>query len=147
MAISEKSRSVIYRSFSDLLGEEATADMLAQFPSRDVDEPTTRADLNLLRSEMGELRAELRGEMGELRAELRGEMGELRAELRGEMGELRAEMGELRAELRAEMGELRAELRAEMGELRIDMHRLHNRTLLALAALISAATTVLAVFG
>jgi hypothetical protein len=63
-------------------------------------------------------------------------MGELRAELRAEMGELRAEMGGLRAELRA-----------EMGELRIDMHRLHNRTLLALAALISAATTVLAVFG
>jgi chromosome segregation ATPase len=143
MAISEKSRSVIYRSFSDLLGEEATADMLAQFPSRDVDEPTTRADLNLLRAEMGELRAELRGEMGELRAELRGEMGELRAE----MGELRAELRAEMGELRAEMGGLRAELRAEMGELRIDMHRLHNRTLLALAALISAATTVLAVFG
>ncbi len=100
MAISEKSRSVIYRSFSDLLGEEATADMLAHFPSRDVDEPATRADLAVLRGE-----------------------------------------------LRAEMGELRAELRAEMGELRIDMHRLHNRTLVALAAMISAATTVLAVLG
>ena len=107
MAISEKSRSVIYRSFSDLLGEEATADMLAHFPSRDVDEPATRADLAVLRGEMGELRAELRGEMGELRAELR----------------------------------------AEMGELRIDLHRLHTRTLLALAAMISAATTVLAVLG
>ena len=118
MAISEKSRSVIYRSFSDLLGEEATADMLAHFPSRDVDEPATKADLAVLRGEMGELRAEMRGEMGELRAELRGEMGELRAELRG-----------------------------EIGELRIDMHRLHNRTLVALAAMISAATTVLAVLG
>jgi len=118
MAISEKSRSTIYQAFSQFLGEEATADMLAQFPSRDVDEPATKADL-----------AVLRAEMGELRAELRGEMGELRAELRGEMGELRAEMGELRA------------------ELRIDMHRLHNRTLLALTAVISAATAVLAVLG
>jgi hypothetical protein len=129
MAISEKSRSAIYQSFSELLGEEATADMLAQFPSRDVDEPATTADLAVLRAEMGELRAELRGEMGELRAELR------------------AEMGELRIDMRAEMGELRAEVRAEMGELRIDMHRLHNRTLLALAAMISAATAVLAAFG
>ena len=63
--------------------------MLAQFPSRDVDEPATKADLAVLR----------------------------------------------------------AELRAEMGELRIDMHRLHNRTLLALAAMISAATAVLAAVG
>jgi hypothetical protein len=118
MAISEKSRSAIYQSFSELLCEEATADMLAQFPSRDVEEPATRADLAVLRAEMGELRAEMRGEMGELRAEMRGEMGELRAEMRG-----------------------------EMGELRIDMHRLHNRTLLALAAMISAATAVLAVLG
>lgn len=107
MAISEKSRSVIYRSFSRLLGEEATADMLAQFPSRDADEPATRADLAVLRAEMGELGAELRGEMGELRADLRG----------------------------------------EMGELRIEMHRLHNRTLLAIAAMISAATAVLAAVG
>jgi hypothetical protein len=100
MAISEKSRSAIYQGLRELVGEEATAEMLAQFPSRDVDEPATKADLAVLR-----------------------------------------------AELRAEMGELRIELRAEMGELRIDMHRLHNRTLLALAAMISAATAVLAAFG
>ena len=118
MAISEKSRSVIYQSFSDLMGEEATEEMLAHFPSRDVDEPATKADLAVLRAEMGELAADLRSEMADLRGELLGEMGDLRGELRG-----------------------------EIGELRVDMHRLHTRTLLAVAAMISASTAVLAVFS
>ena len=42
---------------------------------------------------------------------LKGEIGELRAELRGQIGTMRGEMGQLRAELRGEIGALGAEIR------------------------------------
>lgn len=85
MALSEKSRSALYQAFVPIVGEEATAEMLGQFPARDVEEMVTREHLD-------RRFAELRGEMAGLRAELGGEMAELRGELRGE---LRAEMHQL----------------------------------------------------
>jgi hypothetical protein len=63
--------------------------------------------LESLKGEIGELRADLRGQIGAVCSEI----GELRAELRGEMGSVRGEMGQLRAELRGEIGALGAEIR------------------------------------
>jgi len=71
MAMSQKSRSEIYQAFEPLLGEVATEEMLAQFPSRDVDQPVTVAHL---RAEMAELRAEIRIELHTELAALRAEM-------------------------------------------------------------------------
>ena len=67
MAMSQKSRTQIYQTFERLLGEVATEEMLAQFPSRDVDQPVTVAHLQ---AEMADLRTELRTEMADLRTEL-----------------------------------------------------------------------------
>jgi uncharacterized protein YceH (UPF0502 family) len=63
MTLSEKHRSSLYQSFVPLLGEEVAEAFIAEFPSRDGDEPITR---EFLRAEM----AELRREMAELRADL-----------------------------------------------------------------------------
>lgn len=88
MALSERGRSVLYRGLVTAIGdEEAVAEMMAYFPSRDVEEPVTK---EFLRAEM----ADLRVEMADLRAELRGEMADLRAEARGEAAGLRTEMAE-----------------------------------------------------
>ena len=91
----------------------------------------TKADLQLLRSEMRELAASLSGEMAEFRGEMRGEMSELRGEMRIEMselrGEMRSEMSGLRGEMRSEISGLRGEVRIEMSELRGEMGTMYSR--------------------
>lgn len=52
MALQEKHRNTIYTEFSKTLGEEATQALLSQFPARDVDEPATKADLELLGAQL-----------------------------------------------------------------------------------------------
>ena len=42
MALSEKYRTRLYEHFVEHVGEEAAEAMLAQFPSRDADEPATK---------------------------------------------------------------------------------------------------------
>jgi hypothetical protein len=52
MALQEKHRNTIYTEFTKTLGEEATQALLSQFPARDVDEPATKADLDLLGAQL-----------------------------------------------------------------------------------------------
>lgn len=85
MALSERSRSALFQGLTPIVGEEATAEMLGQFPARDVEEMVTREHLD---RRLAELRGELRGEMAELATGLRAEMAELRGELRAEMHQL-----------------------------------------------------------
>ncbi len=63
MALSEKYRSRFYEHFVEHVGEEAAEAMLAQFPSRDVDELATKdfvaAQIATVRAEMSEIRVEL----------------------------------------------------------------------------------------
>jgi chromosome segregation ATPase len=113
VALSEKSRSAIFQSLAPIAGEEAIAEMLSFFPSREADTPATRADLELTR-----------------------------AELRREMAELRTEMAELRTDLRTEMAELRTDLRTEMADLRTELQRSLNRLLIWLVATIIATAGV-----
>lgn len=56
----------------------------------------TRADVQQLRTEIEQLRAERRSHLDEVRAE----MGQLRAELRGAVGQLRADLAAAEARLR-----------------------------------------------
>ncbi|HYF44574.1 MAG TPA: hypothetical protein VD926_00085 [Acidimicrobiales bacterium] len=57
MALLEKHRTVIYAHLVEHIGEEAAEAMLAQFPSRDLDEPVTKEFVAL---QIAELRAELK---------------------------------------------------------------------------------------
>lgn len=95
----------------------------------------TKADLQLLRSEMKGLAASLRGEMAEFRGEMRGELSAFRAELLGEMrsefaelrGEMRSEISGLRGDMCSEISGLRGERRSELSELRGDMGSMYSR--------------------
>lgn len=111
MAMTEKTRSTLYRGLMDLVhDEEAVGEVLSYFPARDVEEPVTK---DFLRAEF----AGLRTEMAEFRTEMRTEMSEFRTEMR-------AEMSDFRTEMRAEMAEFRTETRAETAGLRTDMERM-----------------------
>lgn len=67
MALLEKHRSVIYAHLVEHVGEEAAEAMLAQFPSRDLDEPVTKEFVAL---QIAELRAEMHHELGLLRSDM-----------------------------------------------------------------------------
>jgi hypothetical protein len=58
MAMSEKTRTTIYRGLEPLLGEEAVGEMLSHFPARDVEEPATK---EFVRAEIAGVRAEIAG--------------------------------------------------------------------------------------
>ena len=68
MALSERSRSVLYQGLVAIVeDEQAVQKMMSYLPARDVEEPVTK---DFLRAEMNDLRAEMRTEMGDLRTEM-----------------------------------------------------------------------------
>lgn len=67
MALLEKHRSVIYAHLVEHVGEEAAEAMLAQFPSRDLDEPVTKEFVAL---QIAELRTEMHHDLGLLRSDM-----------------------------------------------------------------------------
>ena len=119
MALSERSRSVLYHGFMSVVDDEAAVqEMMAFFPARDLEEPVTRDHLH---AELADLRiemAELRTEFAEFRTDMRSEMDEFRTDMRSEMdafrNEIRAEMDSFRTEIRAELGTMRTEFRSEL---------------------------------
>ena len=75
MALTERSRAALYRGLAAIIeDEEAVAEMLSQFPARDVEELATRGDLTVLRSEMDAFRSEMRAEFAAFREQVRVEM-------------------------------------------------------------------------
>ena len=68
MALSERSRSVLYQGLVTIVeDEQAVQEMMSYFPARDVEEPVTR---DFLRAELNQLRAEMRADMGHLEGRL-----------------------------------------------------------------------------
>jgi hypothetical protein len=118
MALSEKSRTRIYLGLEPMLGEEATAEMLAYFPARDGDEPATEEFV----------RAEI--------AALRGSMETLEANTE-------ARFADLRGSTEAGFAELRGSTEARIETLRADMHAALHRMVFALVAVIAAATGII----
>jgi hypothetical protein len=85
MALQEKHRTRLYAHLLDHIDEETAEAVLAQFPSRDLDEPVTKEFVALTSAELGKelagLRTEVHQEIGLLRTELHQEVGLLRTEL------------------------------------------------------------------
>lgn len=72
MALTERSRSVLYQSLYVVVADEqAVQEMLSYFPARDVEEPVTK---EFLRAELAELRVELHDSMRSLTVWLIGVM-------------------------------------------------------------------------
>ncbi|HXH58660.1 hypothetical protein [Iamia sp.] len=91
MTLSHKHRTTIYAKLSPIVGEEEADALLSQFPSRDTDEPATRADFQLLAADVQVTAAELRVEMQDLRVEVQA----LLVDMQGEVQGLRVEMHSL----------------------------------------------------
>lgn len=113
MAISEKSRSALYQGLASIAGEEAVGEMLSYFPARDVDEPVSK---ELLRAEIADVKTEIGG-------------------VRTEIAAVKVTIADVRTEI--------AEVRTEIEGLRTEMHRSLNRQFVAMAGVISLATTVI----
>jgi uncharacterized protein YdhG (YjbR/CyaY superfamily) len=77
------------------------------------------ADVEQVRDDVKELRAEFKADVQELRAEVKADVQELRAEVK-------ADVQELRAEVKADVQELRAEVKADINSLREDMREIRQ---------------------
>jgi len=146
MTLNTRDRSVLFESLSKLADPEAVDAMLAHFPTRDVDEPLTR---DYLDSRLIEFREEIRlAILTEFRA-FDAKFASFRQEMTNEIGTLR---GELDSKIDSKIGSLDAKIGsvdAKIGSLRQEMEVQFRRslqwtvrTMIALAALIVAAATL-----
>ena len=146
MTLNTRDRSVLFESLSKLADPEAVDAMLAHFPTRDVDEPLTR---DYLDSRLIEFREEIRlAILAEFRA-FDAKFASFRQEMTNEIGTLR---GELDSKIDSKIGSLDAKIGsvdAKIGSLRQEMEVQFRRslqwtvrTMIALAALIVAAATL-----
>lgn len=87
MALSEQARSSIYNGLSNVVDQEAVAEMLSYFPIRDTDEPVTKDHLD---TQIALIRSELHIELSALRNEIKDEVNEFRTETKDEMAKLRS---------------------------------------------------------
>ena len=112
----ERRRHQLYEELGTVLTKDSVDELMSYLPPVGWADVATKADVGMIRTEMGALRADLRGETGA--------MG---AELKGEMADLRGEMGAMRAELKGEMTALRSEVSGNMagavGDLKLAMAR------------------------
>jgi chromosome segregation ATPase len=75
MALSAESRSVLYTSLTDLVPDpKAVTEMLDHFPSREIDEPTTRdhvsAEISLVRADISRVQGEMHAQLAETRSDI-----------------------------------------------------------------------------
>lgn len=80
MALTERNRNALDQGLTRTIGdEEAVEAMLAQFPTRDVDEPATQ---DFVRAEIAGLRAEMVQGFAEITKELHREIATIHQEMR-----------------------------------------------------------------
>lgn len=139
MALSERSRSELFRTLGPLVGQEVVGEMLSHFPARDVDEPVSK---DFFRADMAIQRADLVGQMSDLRGEMNSQMSDLRGEMNSQMSDLRGEMNSQMSDLRGELNELRIDLGAQMADLRGELRGLRILGYLNVTVLISFAALI-----
>jgi len=147
MALSERSRSVLYQGFMSVVeDEQAVQEMMGYFPARDLEEPVTRdflhAELSGMRTELVEFKSGMRAEMVSFKDEMRAEMVSFKDEMRSDMAsfkdEMRSEMASFKDEMRTELS---SQLEAMRTEFRSELHRVFGWNL---AAFVSLAAVIVA---
>ena len=143
MAVTEKSRHQMLRTFTETVGEEAAMTLAEHLPPVGWADGAAKADLHALEERLEERRGAIdaRFERIDLRFEetttlLRGETRSGDTELRNEM---HAGFAELRSEMQVGFAELRSEMHVAFAELSTQLHRTLVRFTLAMVALIIAA--------
>lgn len=159
MALQEKYRNIVYQAWVPVLGEEATAAMLAHFPAREDEEPITRDHLDrrfvehraVVDRRFLELRADLERQITELRADLERQITEVRADLERQITQ---QIAELRAHLEGLITAARIEAAQQAAAIRVEVAQQNDKTfhrMLAIAAITVTAmsavmTTLFAAF-
>jgi hypothetical protein len=95
MSVTEAQRLTLRTSLVAAIGEPATDVLMEAMPPIDYDNLATKADLNVLRTDMDARFAMVDARFVALSAELRGEMTGLRGEMATLGGDLRTEMASL----------------------------------------------------
>ena len=108
MALTERSRSALYRGLTDLIEDEvAVGELLSYFPARDVEEPATKEFVAMTAAEV---RNDLRADFSNLRSEF--------ADLRSELADLRVELAAMEVRLTAQAAaQLRTSIQWTLGAL------------------------------
>lgn len=92
MTTSPGARIELYNELSRVIGPD-NADTLMSYLNTEIPgNLATKADVDGLRSEMRDFRAELRTEMADFKAEMRAEMADFKAEIREEMRAFRTDI-------------------------------------------------------
>jgi len=78
VALTERSRSALYRGFSTIADEEAVQEMLSYFPARDVEEPVTK---EFLRAELSGVESSIRTDMSAMESAIRTDMSAMELRL------------------------------------------------------------------
>jgi hypothetical protein len=123
MSLSERSRSVLFRELSSMVGDEdAVGEMMSYFPARDVEEPVTKEHL---RAELVTFRSEVAAEFGATRHEMATEFAAVRGEMATEFAAVRSEMATefaaVRGEMATEFAAVRSEMASEFAAVRGEM--------------------------
>ena len=155
MALQEKYRNILYQAWVPMLGEEATAAVLAHFPAREDEDPITKDHLD---RRFVEHRAVMDRRFLELRADLERQINELRNDLERQINELRSdlerEIAGLRSDLERQINEARLDGERQAAAIRVEVAQQSDKTfhrMLALAAITVTAmsavmTTLFAAF-
>jgi DNA repair exonuclease SbcCD ATPase subunit len=93
-------------------------------------------EIEQVRREIQQARADLRLEIEQLRSELKGDIEQLRAELKGDIEQLRAE-------LKGDIEQLRAEVRTQIAQAKVDLLKWVVPLMLAQVAAIAALVKLL----
>lgn len=117
MALTARSRSVLYQGLTAMIEDEvAVGELLSYFPARDVEEPATKefvaAQIAGVRAEIAGLRGDMNTEISRLRGDMDTEISGLRGEMESGLADLRGDMNAGFAALRAEMSAMEARLTA-----------------------------------
>ena len=148
MALQEKHRNILYQAWVPLLGEEATAAVLAHFPAREDEDPITKDHLD---RRFVEHRAVVDRRFLDLRADLERQITELRADLERQITQ---QVAELRADLEGLITAARIEAAQQAAAIRVEVAQQNDKTfhrMLAIAAITVTAmsavmTTLFAAF-
>lgn len=74
MALTQRSRTVLYQGLTDLIEDEvAVGELLSYFPARDVDEPATK---EFVAAQIAAVRGDLRADLAAMEARIIGQVAE-----------------------------------------------------------------------
>jgi hypothetical protein len=149
MALTQKSRSDAYEGLRSIMNEQSAEELLAHFPSRDLDEPVTR---EFVHAEIAGVRTEIAGErteIAEVDKRLTTQIAEvdkrLSTQIAGLDKRLSTQIAGLDKRLSTQIAEVDKRLSAQIAGLPNEIAPHYTRHTYAILGAIGVATTILGI--